>query len=64
MLPPDRPGFALVFPLSGKKKPLSAQAKQSAVRQFVARVGGLANARQALELLVLLEDAPERRKAG
>jgi hypothetical protein len=34
----------------------SALAKHDALRHFIARVGGVANARAALELLALLEN--------
>lgn len=55
VVPPGKPSLAptlLVTPVE----------KQEAVRQFVARVGGLAHARAALELLTLLQHT--RREAA
>jgi hypothetical protein len=42
--------------------PPAALANHDVLRHFIAKVGGLANARAALELLALLENAP--RDAG
>lgn len=57
MLGPDRPEFVRPSPAptAGACLPISQQ--QLAVRQFVARVGGIENARRALELLAILSRA-------
>jgi hypothetical protein len=57
MLGPDRPSFVL-YP-APKKAPSAGQAvdPKIAARQFVARVGGLENARKALAMLAILSRA-------
>jgi len=67
MLGPDRPRFNVTPPVS-KAPPLEAHEttsahhalaiqKAAAVRKFVAAVGGLENARRALEMLAILNKA-------
>lgn len=57
MLGPHRLGSigkgVLAPPPSGKQ--LSPQAQQQALRQFISRVGGVQNAKDALAMLALLE---------
>jgi hypothetical protein len=60
MLGPDRPVFGpRPAATSGSKlvQPDPQQQQLMLVRQFVARVGGLENARRALELLAILKRA-------
>lgn len=54
MLGPDRPLFSLHKPTQLAMKP---EAMRQELRKFVARVGGLENARRALELLAALKRA-------
>jgi hypothetical protein len=57
MLGPDRPLF-LRHPAAPKPAACAYSADpQLAARQFVARVGGIENARRALELLAILRRA-------
>ena len=57
MLGPDRPLFNRP-PAAPNSKTLPAGTEQViAVRQFVAQVGGIENARRALEMLKLLKRA-------
>jgi hypothetical protein len=54
MLGPDQPGFS-ARSSAPPKSHTSLSAQQSlAVHQFVARVGGLENARRALEMLAIV----------
>ena len=56
MLGPDRPLFrpSATIKTSAGSTSSPSQDKQIALRQFVARVGGVENARRALELLATL----------
>jgi hypothetical protein len=56
MLGPDRP----LFRPSGAAKPAAASQsaeERAALRQFIERVGGIENARRALEMLAILNRA-------
>jgi hypothetical protein len=54
MLSPDRPRFNRPSTTPQKTVGSLSPAQLLAVRQFVARVGGLENARRSLEMLALL----------
>ncbi len=64
---PNRPRFDAQQPLApqahglGDPSSQSAAAREAAVRQFVARVGGVENAREALELWALLSAVGQQR---
>ena len=58
MLGSDRPIFKVCAPAASPKKETKAVAEPSQeVRQFIARVGGVENARRALEMLGILSKA-------
>jgi hypothetical protein len=68
MLGPDRPRFASPAPspaatAAGGAEGLSP-AQWAAVRRFVAQVGGVENARSALDLLAILSAANESHREG
>lgn len=63
MLGNSCPRFILPFPLK-KQVEKAAIDERQAVQAFVGNVGGIENARRALELLALLSGEPERRKAA
>jgi hypothetical protein len=69
MLGPDRPRFGGKYPgaipTAGSKSAEGLTAQQwAAVRAFVARVGGIENARSALELLAILSAAGHAKDAA
>jgi hypothetical protein len=69
MLVPHRPRFAAKGAFSsGPPAPRPAEPptpqQLAAVRQFVARVGGIENARNALELLAILSAASRSKDAA
>ena len=57
MLGPDRPSFLRTAPTPKNPPGAYSTNPQLALRQFVARVGGVENARRALEMLALLSRA-------
>jgi hypothetical protein len=60
---PKRPRFdaKLVIPPEADADPAVEPSERAAVRQYVARVGGLERARQALELWSFLDSAGQKR---
>jgi hypothetical protein len=57
------PRFVLPFPLQQQPKPTAID-ERKAVRAFVTKVGGVDNARRAIELLSLLSGEDVRREAA
>lgn len=54
MLGANQPRFEMLPPRQADKSPAPTLAQVQAVRSFVAQVGGMANAKAALDLLAVL----------